>query len=319
MEPENPIANPEMNLDRDEFLVEAVRSHRCLWDTGSKLYRDRMKKEQAWVAVSSALKAKWPESDADEDNCRKSWKKLRDYYVREKKKIELRSRSGAAGGAGMSFWSLYSVMDFLRETVTHRNSVSNIKVESCASPSSPSPSPPVDPSLSSRPDTRTPVEVLDLEANATLPDSEDKLETGEDRLLEELLGNQPVPDEEPSAEEDSTKSATSVAGNDAPRSEVQATASVTSGKRKRKSKPLDDVEVEILAAMKDIRQERLTQGAAHGTPANYEPPAKRLAEESFCRMVGETLERLDKRAKGIRKVKNPAGASGCRISRGQLT
>ena len=42
MEPET----SEVNLDRDEFL-EAVRSHRCLWDTGSKLYRDRMKKEQA--------------------------------------------------------------------------------------------------------------------------------------------------------------------------------------------------------------------------------------------------------------------------------
>ena len=52
----------EVNVDRDEFFVEAVRSHRCLWDTGSKLHRDRVKKEQAWVAVSSALKAKWSES-----------------------------------------------------------------------------------------------------------------------------------------------------------------------------------------------------------------------------------------------------------------
>ena len=52
----------EVNLDRDEFFVKAVRSHRCLWDTGSKLHRDRVKKEQACVAVSSALKAKWSES-----------------------------------------------------------------------------------------------------------------------------------------------------------------------------------------------------------------------------------------------------------------
>ena len=66
-------------------------------------------KEQALVAVSSAQKAKRRESDADEEHCRKWWKKLRDYYLREKKKIELRSRSGAVGGAGVSLWSLSSV------------------------------------------------------------------------------------------------------------------------------------------------------------------------------------------------------------------
>ena len=70
-----------------EFFVEAVRSHRCLWDTGSKLHRDRVKKELVWVVVSSALKAKWSESDAHEDHCRKWWKKLRDYYVREKHRV----------------------------------------------------------------------------------------------------------------------------------------------------------------------------------------------------------------------------------------
>ena len=85
MEPET----SEVNLDRDwiELFVEAVGSHHCLWNTGSKLHRDRVKKEQVWVAVSSALKAKWSESDAHEDHCRKWWKKLRDNYVREKNRV----------------------------------------------------------------------------------------------------------------------------------------------------------------------------------------------------------------------------------------
>ena len=70
-----------------EFLVEAVRSHRCLWDTGSKLNQDRVKKEEVWVAVSSALKAKMVKSDAHEDHCRKWWKKLCDYFVRERHRV----------------------------------------------------------------------------------------------------------------------------------------------------------------------------------------------------------------------------------------
>ena len=82
MEPET----SEVNLNRASsrpFGLIAVFGTR-----GSKLHRDRVKKGQAWVAVlQHSRKAKWSESNTNEDHCRK-WpgKKLRDCYVTERRK-----------------------------------------------------------------------------------------------------------------------------------------------------------------------------------------------------------------------------------------
>ena len=72
-------------------------------------------------------------------------------------------------------------------------------------------------------------------------------------------------------------------------------------KRKRKSKGGDKVELEILAAMQEIRHQRLAPPTVPVPAAESDKPV--LAEESFCRMVCKTLERLDKRTRAYAKLK----------------
>ena len=115
----------ETCADTNEVLVEAVRTHRCLCDIVSKVYRDWLKKEQAWISVSSLLKAKWPDMDEEPEIMEKVW----DYFVKEKKKLEQRSHSEAEGGAPItSSGSLFTVMEFLRDTVTRRVTLSKLSL-----------------------------------------------------------------------------------------------------------------------------------------------------------------------------------------------
>ena len=122
-----------MELDMDEMLIESVKNYIVLWDPRCKIYRDRQKKEQAWLAVLQSMKNSWPELEVE--GLKKNWKKLRDYCVKGKKRLDSRTRSGAPGGAGaiVSSWALFPQMDFLRETVTHRQSVSNFNSTTSAS------------------------------------------------------------------------------------------------------------------------------------------------------------------------------------------
>ena len=78
-------------MDVQEALVEAVVKYPCIWDQREKTYRDARKKEAAWDAVRAEVGG----SQSIED-LKKMFKGLRDYYVREKKKLE--KRSGGAGG-----------------------------------------------------------------------------------------------------------------------------------------------------------------------------------------------------------------------------
>ena len=38
-----------------EKLVEAVREYRCLWDVSKAAYKDRRKKENAWLEVATNI------------------------------------------------------------------------------------------------------------------------------------------------------------------------------------------------------------------------------------------------------------------------
>ena len=57
----------------------------------------------------------------DIEECQKRWKRLRDKYVREKKKKK--GKTGDAAPVVVSSWPLYEVLDFLRETVRHKRLV----------------------------------------------------------------------------------------------------------------------------------------------------------------------------------------------------
>ena len=53
------------------------------------------------------------------DECMKSWKSLRDKFVRELKKVKFR-KTGEKGPAYVSKWPLFGVLLFLGDAVKHR-------------------------------------------------------------------------------------------------------------------------------------------------------------------------------------------------------
>lgn len=106
-------------MDLSERVVEAVRKYPCLWDPSSLEYRDRRMKDEAWKAVIEEVG-----DNRTLEEVRKLWRYLRDYYVKEKRKLE--RRSGSAAGKQGSSWGLFGIMDFLRGTVSHRQTEGNL-------------------------------------------------------------------------------------------------------------------------------------------------------------------------------------------------
>ena len=53
------------------------------------------------------------------DEALKKWKNLRDHFVRELKKVKKRP-SGEEGPPYVSKWAYYEVMNFITDTVRHR-------------------------------------------------------------------------------------------------------------------------------------------------------------------------------------------------------
>ena len=56
------------------------------------------------------------------EECASKWKKLRDKFVREVKKIK-RGKSGDAGLKYTPTWPLFPLMEFIGDTIKHRRSV----------------------------------------------------------------------------------------------------------------------------------------------------------------------------------------------------
>ncbi|XP_042359885.1 myb-related transcription factor, partner of profilin-like [Plectropomus leopardus] len=99
----------------EEQLIIAVIAHPELYDSSCPLYRDRNKKDQAWVSVSEVC-------GLSVEQCRKRWKSLRDTYIRERRKVP---RSGAAAGTAKR-WKYLGVLSFLDPFVAPRLTSGNM-------------------------------------------------------------------------------------------------------------------------------------------------------------------------------------------------
>uniref|UniRef100_A0A671YJ80 MADF domain-containing protein n=1 Tax=Sparus aurata TaxID=8175 RepID=A0A671YJ80_SPAAU len=99
-----------------EKLIVAVCGHPVLYDTTAVFYRNRYKKEEAWVKVAE-------EVGLPVEVCRKKWKGLRDTYL--KKKREGEKRSGSAGG-NLRKWRFSAVLSFLDPFTTPRETSGNM-------------------------------------------------------------------------------------------------------------------------------------------------------------------------------------------------
>ncbi|KAK7919087.1 hypothetical protein WMY93_010371 [Mugilogobius chulae] len=113
-----------------ETLINLVSTFPELYDTTSRFYRDRNKKDLAWRRISERV-------GQPEVWCRAKWKGLRDTYLKEKRKEK--KRSGAAGGTRRK-WRYYAIMTFLDDHIEPRATSGNMAhVEEAAAQYPPTP------------------------------------------------------------------------------------------------------------------------------------------------------------------------------------
>lgn len=86
-------------------LIEEVRSHPCLFDIRDPKYRHSECRNQAWNSVIAHLN--YP---GDVNSIYKQWKKIRDRYVREKRRLRMQRDNGVHDD---STWDLYPAMAWI--------------------------------------------------------------------------------------------------------------------------------------------------------------------------------------------------------------
>ncbi|CAL8384486.1 uncharacterized protein LOC115532291 [Gadus morhua] len=101
----------------EDALIVAVLGQSVLYDNTLVFYRDRIKKQQAWVVVGE-------ETGIPVDVCRRKWKSLRDRYIREKRSEKEGKKSGSAART-VKKWKFFAVLSFLDPFVTPKETSSN--------------------------------------------------------------------------------------------------------------------------------------------------------------------------------------------------
>jgi hypothetical protein len=107
------ISDIKMNRQQ-ELLSEAVRQYEHLYNPSLVGYKDTQKCSNSWDEIASNM-------GMPVGVCVNKWKSIRDKYVREKKAMQ--SRSGDAGGKGVSPW--FISLSWLGVHIKHRATCSN--------------------------------------------------------------------------------------------------------------------------------------------------------------------------------------------------
>ncbi|VDN05385.1 unnamed protein product [Thelazia callipaeda] len=106
------INDPNFSLS----LIQEVQQHPCLYDIRDPKYRHSECRNQAWAEIIKSLN--FP---GDINSIYKQWKKVRDRYVREKRKMRMSNANG--GEVEESQWDLFPQMmwidPFLDDRATH--------------------------------------------------------------------------------------------------------------------------------------------------------------------------------------------------------
>ncbi|KAF6212371.1 hypothetical protein GE061_012893 [Apolygus lucorum] len=104
-----------MSDDIHEQLIDLVREATFLYDLRHCDYKDTAKKAQAWKEIAEKL-------NQNIDSVKLKWKNLRDSYVKYLKYLK-----GATGSAKKyKNWPWAAHLEFLKESVTPRPTVSNV-------------------------------------------------------------------------------------------------------------------------------------------------------------------------------------------------
>ncbi|CAJ0587231.1 unnamed protein product, partial [Mesorhabditis spiculigera] len=103
------VTDPHFNAG----LIEEVKRHTCLFDIRDPKYRHTEYRNMAWNSIISALN--FPIGDIT--MIYKQWKKLRDRYVREKKRLRMLPQ----GQHEDSTWDLYGAMTWMDPYLDERS------------------------------------------------------------------------------------------------------------------------------------------------------------------------------------------------------
>ncbi|KAK5647768.1 hypothetical protein RI129_002660 [Pyrocoelia pectoralis] len=106
-----------MAEDNTEIFIDTVKKFPCLYDPQNEGYKDIEVKRNAWTEVVKITGLK------DDSSAKLKWKRLRDYYRDCLRK--LKTTTGQAPKK-MKRWSYMDQMEFLRPTLMHPNTQSNI-------------------------------------------------------------------------------------------------------------------------------------------------------------------------------------------------
>ncbi|XP_051170146.1 uncharacterized protein LOC127287331 [Leptopilina boulardi] len=113
-------------IHQEEILIQLVEQKKCLFDKSSKSYMDKVKKNHAWEDVGNNF------FDItgiliESKQIQNKWKRLKEKYSEERKKVVIYVPSGSAAQEYVSNWPHYNAMQFLKPFVDSRSTRSNFK------------------------------------------------------------------------------------------------------------------------------------------------------------------------------------------------
>ncbi|XP_018308414.1 uncharacterized protein, partial [Mycetomoellerius zeteki] len=107
----------------DELLIELYRERTFLYDKSNINFKDCLMKQNAWLEISKIM----TQICGDMYNpsyCQKRCTTLRDQYNREKRKIEIESKSGS-GATKATRFLFFAQLAFLDRVIQRRRSYTN--------------------------------------------------------------------------------------------------------------------------------------------------------------------------------------------------
>ncbi|XP_053269020.1 transcription factor Adf-1-like [Pleuronectes platessa] len=103
-----------MNNNMEERLVEEVRRYENLYNPSTSAYKDAQMTVNSWKEISAAVGVDVPE-------CMKTWRRIRDKFVRVRK-----TTKGSSGDAGWQTVPVFlTFMSWLSPHIKHRETTSN--------------------------------------------------------------------------------------------------------------------------------------------------------------------------------------------------
>lgn len=105
-------------------LIDLYQENPCLWDTAAEAYKDRVKKNSAFLLISSEL-------NVDIKEVQRKLHNLRNQFSQELKKINMVKSGMGTGEKYFTKWPYFEALKFIEPTVVARRGISNMVSKLC--------------------------------------------------------------------------------------------------------------------------------------------------------------------------------------------